>query len=159
MSIQNLGTIFAIVVGLIAFFSSTFTTWSQIKYQRFKDELEYKNKIYNQNIKKMQDAFDNLYSNCYKTVSTRAIDIESAFYGSLAIALQYVPEGKKETFYKLRNNYIDFWQGNGNSQLLLDNIFECIKISQAEISKIQEEQKQLMSKSRTLKIFPWLHKK
>jgi len=158
MKVQTLGTIFAIVVGCMAFFSTAYSNWKQITYQRLKDELAYKSKIYDEDVKRMTTSFDSLYSKGAGVLSGYKSTLEiSDFYGSLAIALQYIPSEKKESFYKLRTEYVSFLDGHGNSEKIMDTLYECIDISNGEIYKIQEEQKQLLNKPHETRTFLWMH--
>lgn len=143
MSISSFGTIFAIVVGCAAFFTTSYTTNKQIKYQSNRDRLDYRNKIFDKQIQDMRMAFDNLYSSCLTSIAPAGTKKESEFYGNFAIALQYVPAGKVDTFYKLRDGYTDYQNKEISSQEFTEELYSCVTISKEQIKKIQEEQKLL----------------
>lgn len=143
MTIASFGTIFAIVVGCAAFITSSYTTTKQIEYQSNRDRLDYRNKILDKQITDMRTAFDNLYSSCLTSLAPAGTNRESEFYGNFAIALQYVPTDKVETFYKLRNSYVAYWNDAITAQEFTEELYSCVTISKEKINSIQEEQKLL----------------
>lgn len=147
MNIQTIGIIFSISIATAAIFSPSFVEWIRLRYQSKKDEIIRNDKIYTQRISLLRDSFNSLYASCGKALAYNVNDSdEKEFYSLLAISLQYVPSDKRIVFNTLRDLYPEVKDEPKIPDNFIKQLYKCVDISNSEISKLQQEQRQLARK-------------